>query len=46
MAGNDNWRSPEGHFVGELNKPTDIFSFGLVVRAFTSLENQLTDVPA
>ncbi|OAG38212.1 hypothetical protein AYO21_07545 [Fonsecaea monophora] len=29
-AGNDNWRSPEGHFRGELNKPTDIFSFGAV----------------
>ncbi|OAL23752.1 hypothetical protein AYO20_10898 [Fonsecaea nubica] len=30
LAGNDNWRSPEGHFRGELNKPTDIFSFGAV----------------
>lgn len=31
LAGNDNWRSPEAHFKGELNKPTDIFSFGIVV---------------
>lgn len=31
LAGNDNWRSPEAHFKGELNKPTDIFSFGNVV---------------
>ncbi|PKY01354.1 putative calcium/calmodulin dependent protein kinase [Aspergillus campestris IBT 28561] len=30
LAGNDNWRSPEAHFKGELNKPTDIFSFGIV----------------
>jgi hypothetical protein len=31
LAGNDNWRSPEGHFKGELNKPSDMYSFGLVV---------------
>ena len=31
LAGNENWRSPEGHFKGELNKPSDIFSFGAVV---------------
>lgn len=31
LAGNDNWRSPEAHMKGELNKPTDIFSFGAVV---------------
>lgn len=31
LAGNDNWRSPEGHFKGELNKPSDIYSFGAVV---------------
>jgi serine/threonine protein kinase len=33
LAGNDNWRSPEGHFKGELNKPSDMYSFGLVVSA-------------
>lgn len=32
MAGNDNWRSPEAHLKGELGKPSDMFSFGLVVR--------------
>jgi serine/threonine protein kinase len=31
LAGNDNWRSPEAHFKGELTQPTDIFSFGAVV---------------
>ncbi|KAF9890347.1 hypothetical protein FE257_006013 [Aspergillus nanangensis] len=30
LAGNDNWRSPEAHFKGELNKPTDMFAFGAV----------------
>ncbi|KAK0112935.1 hypothetical protein ONS95_014653 [Cadophora gregata] len=30
LAGNENWRSPEGHFKGELNKPSDLYSFGLV----------------
>lgn len=29
--GNRNWRSPEAHFRGVLNQPTDIFSFGAVV---------------
>lgn len=31
LAGNDNWRSPKAHFKGELSKPSDVFSFGLVV---------------
>lgn len=31
LAGNDNWRSPEAHFKGKLSKPSDVFSFGLVV---------------
>jgi serine/threonine protein kinase len=31
LAGNDNWRSPEGHFRGELNKPSDMYLFGAVV---------------
>lgn len=31
LAGNDTWRSPEGHFKGELNRPSDIFSFATVV---------------
>ncbi|KAL1590755.1 hypothetical protein WHR41_00954 [Cladosporium halotolerans] len=30
LAGNANWRSPEAHFKGDLSKPADIFSFGLV----------------
>ncbi|KAM5502996.1 hypothetical protein McanMca71_004263 [Microsporum canis] len=30
LAGNDSWRSPEGHLKGELNKPSDIFSFAAV----------------
>ena len=31
LVGNENWRSPESHLRGELNKPTDMFSFGAVV---------------
>jgi len=31
LPGHESWRSPEGHFKGELNKPTDIFSFAAVV---------------
>lgn len=34
-AGHDNWRSPEAHFEGVLTKPTDIFSFGIMVSAST-----------
>ncbi|KAF2718056.1 hypothetical protein K431DRAFT_322700 [Polychaeton citri CBS 116435] len=30
LAGNNNWRSPEGQFKGQLHKPADIFAFGLV----------------
>ena len=33
LPGNENWRSPEGHLRGELNKPADLYSFGIVVRA-------------
>ncbi|KAF5850128.1 hypothetical protein GGP41_002412 [Bipolaris sorokiniana] len=29
-AMNENWRSPEANFKGTLNKPTDLFLFGLV----------------
>lgn len=44
LAGNDNWRSPEAHFKGELNKPSDIFSFGVVVSAW--MEGLLADMPS
>ncbi|KAI9681343.1 MAG: hypothetical protein M1817_002626 [Caeruleum heppii] len=30
LAGNDDWRSPEAHFKGELNKAADMFSYGAV----------------
>lgn len=39
LAGNDNWRSPEAHLKGELNKPTDVFSFGAVVSAPLTCSN-------
>jgi serine/threonine protein kinase len=31
LAGNDNWRCPEGHFKGELNKPSHMYSSRVVV---------------
>lgn len=31
QVGNQNWRSPEAHAEGCVNKPSDMFSFGLVV---------------
>lgn len=34
-AGNENWRSPEAFFKSKLSKPTDMFSFGIVVSATT-----------
>lgn len=40
LAGNDNWRSPEAHCRGVLNKSTDIFSFGLVVSLANSPSEQ------
>ncbi|KAK2759986.1 hypothetical protein FQN54_002722 [Arachnomyces sp. PD_36] len=30
QVGNMMWRSPEGHAYGPVNKPSDIFSFGIV----------------
>ncbi|KAI1113051.1 kinase domain-containing protein [Nemania sp. NC0429] len=30
LHGNDNWRCPEGHFRGVLNKPSDMYCFGIV----------------
>lgn len=31
LPGNECWRSPEGHFRGELDKTSDMFSFGILV---------------
>ena len=31
QVGNQNWRSPEAHAEGRVNKFSDIFSFGIVV---------------
>jgi hypothetical protein len=29
IAGNENWRSPEAFFKGEIRKSADVFSFGI-----------------
>lgn len=31
QAGNWMWRSPEAHARGPVNKPSDVFSFAIVV---------------
>lgn len=31
QVGNEMWRSPEAHAHGRVNRPSDIFSFGVVV---------------
>lgn len=31
QVGNWMWRSPEAHAQGRVNKPSDMFSFGVVV---------------
>ncbi len=31
QVGNIMWRSPEAHTQGRVNKPSDMFSFGVVV---------------
>lgn len=46
LAVNDNWRSPEGRFKAELNKLSDLFSFGLVVSAQHGQEPFSTDTPS
>lgn len=35
QMGNWMWRSPEAHAGGPMNKPTDMFSFGLTVSSYT-----------
>ncbi|CEL10715.1 hypothetical protein ASPCAL13829 [Aspergillus calidoustus] len=43
LAGNANWTSPEAHLKGELSKPADIFSFGIVdTKLFPSGQMSLT----
>jgi hypothetical protein len=32
QVGNWMWRSPEAHAEGPVEKPSDIFSFGIVVK--------------
>lgn len=39
QAGNWMWRSPEAHAQGPVNKPSDIFSFALVVSSIPYFYN-------
>ena len=42
QVGNWMWRSPEAHASARVHKPSDIFSFGLVVCKFQSFSMNLT----
>lgn len=44
QVGNWMWRSPEAHACGQVHKPSDIFSFGIVVRFCVSETASLTDL--
>lgn len=46
LAGNDNWRSPEAHFRGKLNQPTDMFAFGTVVSTSSHFRCNPNDISA
>ena len=35
QVGNIMWRSPEAHAMGPVWKPSDMFSFGVVVRHYS-----------
>jgi serine/threonine protein kinase len=41
QRGNWMWRSPEAHVAGPMHKPTDMFSFGLVVSPAQTLTSPL-----
>lgn len=36
QLGNWMWRSPESHAMGPIEKPSDMFSFGIVVSSFSA----------
>lgn len=45
LAGDDNWCSPETHFKEELNQPTDVFSYGIVVCVSIPFKESFTNRP-
>lgn len=42
QVGNIMWRSPEAHAMGPIRKPSDMFSFGLVVSFDTCIGIEIT----
>lgn len=42
QAGNQMWQSQEAHACGPIHKPSDIFSFAIVVSCFNCDEYNLT----
>lgn len=45
QLGNMMWRSPEAHAMGPIRKPSDMFSFGLVVSFDTCIGVEMTWSP-
>ncbi|RMY59964.1 hypothetical protein D0863_11758, partial [Hortaea werneckii] len=43
LAGSDVWRSVEAHLRGELSKPTDMFSFGLMQCIFAMYDKMVCE---
>lgn len=44
QVGNWMWRSPEAHAQGRVNKPSDMFSFGVVVSHQTHYKHSILRV--
>lgn len=44
QVGNWMWRSPEAHASAQVHKPSDIFSFGIVVRFRSTRDPSITDL--
>lgn len=44
QVGNWMWRSPEAHACGRVHKPSDMFSFGIVVRFCATKNPSIADL--
>jgi serine/threonine protein kinase len=44
LMGNEAWRSPEAVFRSKLGKPSDMYSFGLVVCSRPSTQSHLSNL--
>lgn len=44
QVGNWMWRSPEAHASGQVHKPSDVFSFGIVVSFYATKDSSIADL--